>query len=192
MKLDETIEKKIKSKAIKFFDNRPNWGTGHVLNAVNWIKILIKEEGGNEKILLPSIYLHDIGINELKEGYGFDKELKKAKHRHAERGAELASAILKEFSDYFSKDEIKHICFLIAHHDKHEMKKSHELQLVFEADGLSQIDWKAVLPNFDKKNCEIWLKKYYNKRKSHMKTKTGIMAIKKLEKKAREYLKTMK
>ena len=186
MKLDEKIEDRIKKESLRHLGHRPNWDVGHVMNAVHWMKILIKGEGGNERVLLPAIYLHDSGYPRLKEGYSFEDSVI-AKKDHAEVGAKMARKFLPSLS-YFTEDEIGEITYLIANHSKSEHTDNLHRQLVYESDRLSQIDFRKVNPNFDKKNCIEWFEKYWKKRKQFMKTKTGIEKLKKLEDRAIRYM----
>lgn len=189
MKLNKNIEEKIKNEALEYLELRPNWDIEHTLNAVHWMRILIKNEGGNEKILIPVIYLHDTGYPKLKPGYSYQKVIN-AKEYHSRRGAEIAKKFLPTLK-YFRKSEINIICELIKHHDKYGPFDDPELQLVYEADRLSQIDFERVKPNFNKKDCEKWLTNYWRKRKSFMKTKTSIDALKNLEQYAKKYIAQM-
>lgn len=187
MKLNQKIEEEIKKQACKFYEKgRPQWDIPHVICAVKWMRKLITAESGNERILIPAIYLHDIGYPKLRKGYEYD-EVMEAKLSHAEIGAKNAKKILKKLN--FTPEEINRIAYLIANHDKHNKITEHDRQLVFEADGLAQIDWRDCPPSFDKKNTIIWLDRHYKKRRQYMKTKTGKKAMTKLEKEAKEYIK---
>lgn len=186
MKLDSKIEEKIKKEAFNCFKKgKPDWDISHCLCSGKWMKLLIEKEGGNERILLPAIYLHDTGYPELKKGYNFE-ELMISKKNHAKQGAENSKKILSKLN--FTDEEIDKIYYLIANHDIHNNIKEHDRQLIYEADGLAQLDWKDCPPNFDKQNTLIWLEKLYSEREIYMKTKTGIKALKKLKTEIKNYL----
>jgi HD superfamily phosphodiesterase len=197
MDLSKELEEKIKTRAISYLEKgKPNWDVPHTLNAVDWMKKLIKEEGGNEKILLTAMYLHDIGysLSQMK-GYSFD-EVMEAKKDHAELGALESKKILNEL-DEFSQEEVNEICKLITNHNNKELiltlnpekdEYSHNQILVREADGLSKIDWYHVTPNFDIKRYF----EYYKERSVPcFKTETGKKFLKEILQKAEEYLKDM-
>ncbi|MFH1192027.1 MAG: hypothetical protein V1655_00985 [bacterium] len=191
MNLPQKIENKIKEEAIKFLEKgKPDWDIPHTLTAVYWMKELIKKEGGNEKILIPAMYIHDTGYPILKKGYNYE-DLMISKKSHAERGGENAKNILSKFK-IFTNSEIEEIVYLIKNHDIHNNLETKNRQLVFEADTLAQIDWEKVPPNFDKENFTIWLDKYFfGKRKApeRIKTETGKKFLKKLMAGVDKYLK---
>lgn len=187
MKLNRKLEEQIKFEAIKHLkDGKPDWDIPHTLASVKWMKKLIKEEGGNERILITAMYLHDIGYPKLKKGYDFD-DLIKSKKNHAERGAEKAEKILRKLK--FTPSEIKEIINLILNHYKKEKTDTHDRLLIIEADGLAKIDWKNVAPNFDKKNCLKYLAYFKKRTAPKFKTKTGKKFLKKLLNEADNYLK---
>ncbi|MDD4902705.1 MAG: hypothetical protein PHE24_06240 [Patescibacteria group bacterium] len=151
MQLDAKIEEKIKEEMIRLTSvGRTNWDTRHTLCAVKWMKKLIAAEGGDERILIPAIYFHDTGYENLGKSYGLD-EVMDAKKGHAEQGAGNALNFLSGLK-YFTPEELKRICYLIANHDKHKNITEPDRQLILEADGLGQIDWENCPPSFDKKN----------------------------------------
>lgn len=137
VKLDSKIEKDIKKKALYYMEqSRPGWNVPHLHAAVYYMKKLIENEGGDEKILLPAIYLHDIGyVGSLKTNYNY-KESLKPKKMHMKKGSIMAREILNKL-DYFSYEEIEKITYLISIHDDMEKIIGYDAQLVFEADSLA-------------------------------------------------------
>jgi len=139
MKLEPDLEQKIARKAKTILEKcRPNWDWPHTLTAVYWMKQLISENGGNERILIPAIYFHDVGyFGLLKAGYSY-RQLRKYKPLHMERGPEIVRQELADLD--FTKEEIDEIAHLVAVHDLIDRKKSSIEQMVFEADCLGMID----------------------------------------------------
>ncbi|MDO8240377.1 MAG: HD domain-containing protein [Candidatus Moranbacteria bacterium] len=188
MKLDKIIEEKIKEEVLKKLQNgKPNWDIPHTLNAVEWMRCLIEGEGGNERILIPAIYFHDTGYPELDENYNYD-DLIESKKMHAIKGAEFTKNVLSQIN-YFSKEEVEEIVYLVKKHDEHDNLETHNRRLIFEADGLSMIDWEHVKPNFDQKNRTEFLNKYFISERGldRWHTITGKKYLKILFKKAKEY-----
>jgi hypothetical protein len=188
MKLPKKIEETIRDEAINLLEKgKPDWDIPHTLNAVRWIKKLSKHEGGDERILVPAMYLHDTGYPILKMGYTYE-DMIRSKKLHAKRGASNAKKILAAIGG-FSRTEIEKIAYLIANHDKHTGLYSLDRKLVFEADGLAQIDWGKSRPNFDRKNRVKFLKKYFAEERGadRWHTETGKKYLKILLKKAEEY-----
>lgn len=186
MKLEKEIEDKIISLV------RETFGEGYFLNhtmaAVYWMRELIKYEGGNEKILVPAIYLHDIGYPEVlsKKKNDFESH-KNAKELHMEIGAKKARAFLKDFN--FKNKEIKEISHLIFVHDKYDLISTKNEQLVFEADCLSALDRKRVKPDFSREDYEKFLKFFEENQAPLFKTITGKKALDRLLPIAKSYFK---
>ena len=68
-KLKKEIENLLRERVVKILEkDKSKWTTQHTLRVVYWVKKLIKEEGGNERILVPAAYLHDIGYIEVDIG----------------------------------------------------------------------------------------------------------------------------
>ncbi len=190
MKLSLELEKKLREAALKQLEKgRTGWDIPHTLNSVEWMKKLIKHEGGNEKILITTMYLHDTGYPNIKKGYNFGT-VKKHKAMHAEKGTKIAEEVLKKFKE-FSSEEIKIITNLIKHHDDLEGLDTHERQLVFEADNLSKLDVENVTPTFNKENYSKFMKFQKEVRAPLFKTITGKKCLKRLIKKAEEYFQKM-
>jgi hypothetical protein len=188
MKLSKKIEEQIKVETLKLLAiGKPDWDIPHTLCAVSWMRKLIQAEGGNEKILIPVMYFHDTGYEELRKGYNYDDSIA-AKPKHAEIGALNAKKFLPKLK-YFAPKEIERIAYLISNHDKHNDITEPDRQLVFEADGLAQIDWYNCSPNFDKKNCQKFIDNYVKKERiPYLKTEFGKTIFKKLLRDTEKYL----
>jgi HD superfamily phosphodiesterase len=187
MKLDPELEKKLKSKALEYLKKgKPNWDIPHTLAAVYWMRKLIEKEGGNERILVTTMYLHDIGYYGLfpKKGYKFE-EVMASKPAHAKRGAEASEKILKQLK--YTPSEIKQITHLVRIHDELDKLSTRNEILVMEADCLAQIDTKRVKPNIDKENHLKFIEHFEKDRIPRFRTKTGKKFLKKLFKKTKNY-----
>ncbi|MFC1666172.1 HD domain-containing protein [Nanoarchaeota archaeon] len=168
--------------------SRPDWNVPHFYTAIFYMEKLIEKEGGNPKILLPAIELHDIGYGcgeFLSKKYTFEDN-QKVRKKHMIIGAKKSKEILENL-DYFTNKEINKISYLISIHDNLKEINSHEAQLVFEADSLAQIDVEKVKPNFDKENLLIFLEDFKEKRVPLFKTKTGKNYLKILLPKIKSY-----
>ncbi len=186
--LNPDIENKIKEKAFYYSEQgRCDYNVTHLQAAVYYMKELLKSESGNPRILIPAIYLHDIGYaGRLQEkGYAY-KDTVKVKSDHMAIGAKMSQEILKEIGS-FTDEEIKAISHLVGMHDKLEEINTPEEQLVFEADSLSMADRDRVKPSFDKENYLEWLDHFINDRASRFKTETGKKFLQKLLPKTKTY-----
>lgn len=189
MKLEKELEEKIKSSVLEKIGNggRQEWDIPHTLCSVKWIKRLLEKNEGNEKILVPVMYFHDSCYPSNKAGYSFEKS-QEMKESHAERGADFSREILNKIGG-FSQEEIGEIYRLVKNHDIHNNIEDNNRQLVFEADGLAQLDWEDCPPNFNKENCLKWMKKYFEVERplEYWKTKLGKESIQSLRKKGDAY-----
>ena len=191
MKLEKEIEEKIKEAVLnKIGDGgRPDWDIPHTLCAVKWMKKLIDETGADERVLVPAIYFHDTGYPNLRRNYSYE-EVMFAKKMHAKRGAEFSRNVLETTSG-FSEVEMREICRLVENHDVHSNILDNDLnrQLIFEADGLAQLDWENCPPNFDKENCLKWIKEYFEVERplKYWRTGLGKRKIQEMRKKADIY-----
>ncbi|MBW2966212.1 HD domain-containing protein [Candidatus Woesearchaeota archaeon] len=186
MKLDSELEERLKAKAFKFLEKgTPGWDVLHTIASVYWMRRLIEKEGGNEKVLVTVMYLHDIGYyNLIREEYGFD-EVWAVKKDHMIKGAKESEKILRELG--YSEDEIKEIVHLVFIHDKLDQLSTYNEILVMEADSLAQIDVEKVKPTFDKENYLKFLEHFEKERVPRFKTKTGKEFLPKLLDKAKHY-----
>ncbi len=192
MRLDKKTEVKIKKEALRLLKvGRPNWDKKHTLSSVKWIKKLISSEGGDEKILISTMYLHDIGYNKLPKGYSHEFIMKNKKEvDHGKIGSLIAAKYLSTLN-YFTNKEIDKIVYLIKNHNKHNDIKQKDRQLVFEADSLAQIDYRECPPNYDYKNLKIFLNTTFKHRVKFIKTKTGKEILNILLPQAKIYLKEL-
>jgi putative nucleotidyltransferase with HDIG domain len=133
MKLNKKDEHFLIKKLNGFFQ-KDDWNYLHTIKTAKFMKKICDETGTNEKILMTTAYLHDIGYSKLiKKNYSL-KERINAKKEHMEIGAKLAEPILRKLN--YSKEEIKEVLRLIKVHDKLNNLKEENDFLIFEADSL--------------------------------------------------------
>jgi len=137
MKLDKATEEKLAAYVKETFAD-DLWDLRHTLSAAKHMKAIVSAEGGNERILVTAMYLHDIGYaGALQDGYSLAERIEVKAH-HMERGAEKAEALLKELG--YGAQEIRKISRLIRVHDALDGEHTRDEGLVIEADSLAQID----------------------------------------------------
>jgi len=172
MKLDIATENKLKDRVIEILKHgRPGWDGPHTLAAVYWLKELLKSETGNQRVLIPAMYLHDIGWarSEFENNW---QSIKNAKDAHMEKGAVMARPILEELG--FSEQETREILYLVGMHDKLEQILTMNEQLIFEADSLGQIDVARVQSTFKTREDRLkFINSFEVRRASRFKTFSG-------------------
>lgn len=190
MKITPELEEAIKAKAVEHLAHgRPGWDVPHTLTAVYWMKELIKEEGGDEGILVPTMYLHDLGYAGLfREIYELEGVLLQ-KEKHMIISAIEARKILDELrcSYRITQPEIVQIVGLVRKHDRLEELKTYEEILVLEADALAQIDVGRVKPTYTKDHYCRFLDNFWRERVPRFRTDTGRSVLGVLLEKVGEY-----
>ncbi|MBN1792976.1 HD domain-containing protein [Candidatus Woesearchaeota archaeon] len=174
MRLDPLVEERLKAEVLKILEHgRPGWDVPHTLAAVHWMKELLKGEDGDERVLIPAIYLHDVGYSKVlkKEKKGSYDSVKDAKDDHMKHGVEIAKELLESFD--FSDSEKEEIFHLVAVHDLLEQLSSRNEILIQEADALSQIDTERAKPTFSPEEKKRFIRTYEMRRVPCFRTKTG-------------------
>jgi len=147
--LDQSLEQKVKDAALqRLKKGKPVWDVFHTLKAVDYMKQLLINEGGNARILLSAIYLHDIGYSLTKisgkKEIGFTTVLT-YKQQHALLGSKEAEKILRQINE-FTEEEIKEIVRLVFVHDEWWNTRIKDFDanfndfMITEADTLGMID----------------------------------------------------
>jgi HD domain-containing protein len=116
--------------------------TLHINVSHQYSLILMKHEGGNEKIVEPAIILHDVGWSSLKPkqieaAYGVRTEGVEADRLnriHELEGASIARHILRSFN--YESYLIDEIASIIQRHDSGNQVDSLEEEIVKDADKL--------------------------------------------------------
>ncbi len=193
MDLNAGLEEKLKNEAIKYLDKaRPNWDIPHTMATVYWMKKLLVYEEGDPKILISTMYLHDIGGANIlnKKNLSFESQ-EQLKQKQMDNGIKLSKIILSEIREY-STEEIEKIVYLVGTHDNlDKITSSPDGQLVFEADSLGQINVDRVTPTFSKKDYIRFLDFFEKEKASRFKTKAGKKFLSKLLQRAKQYCKEM-
>ena len=172
MELDATIEERLKKRVLEVLERgRPGWDGPHTLAAIYWLKELIGAEGGDARMLVPAMYLHDIGWTRSDFENNW-QSIRNAKNVHMEKGVQMSRPILAELG--FSKTETDMILHLVGMHDKLEEISTTAEQLVFEADSLGQIDVERVRSTFKtKEDRQKFIASFETRRASRFKTSSG-------------------
>lgn len=95
----------------------------HTLRTIDYARQLLLNEEGDEEIVIPTLYLHDIGWSEVNYTDWVKATPSKKKHmaslaEHMKQGAILAKRILKKMG--YDGERIRTIASIIAIHDRPE------------------------------------------------------------------------
>lgn len=135
-------EDQIWEKAQRYLEKGRSTDLEHTKRAVNYGKYLLRYERGNPSIVIPCLYLHDVGWSMIDE---FTPEGVANIDLHMKYGSELAEKVLKEID--YPYEESKKIVFIISIHDYPEKifaLKDIDATLVVEADRLDRFGIPAL------------------------------------------------
>ncbi len=113
----------------------------HTPIAVRFAYELLREEGGDETIVIPAVILHDVGWKRVPEHLQLEAFGPKAKSPqinriHEKEGAVIAAGILKKID--YDEDKIKEIAAIVEGHDSRQIPISLNDKIVKDADKLSR------------------------------------------------------
>jgi HD superfamily phosphodiesterase len=136
----ENVYDKIWEKAFPYQDKRGD--SGHANVTLGYAKTLLVLEKGDEKVIVPSIILHDIGWSQVPTDKAMlifnqkvlPEEKRAAQLEHQNKGVELATRILDEFG--YPEDLSKEILEIISQHDTRQGFISRNEGLTRDADKL--------------------------------------------------------
>ncbi len=99
--MNSYIEDRLKEAAHKLLVHARAGDWEHTLRAVDYGKYLLKYEKGDPDIVIPALYLHDIGwsrvdYSDFKQAAPVNKRLAASARLHMQYGAELAFEILSQ------------------------------------------------------------------------------------------------
>jgi len=148
--MNEMIEKQLLQAAEPYLQSGRKGDREHTLRAVDYGKYLLEREPGDPAIVLPCLYLHDIGWSRV-DYQDFIKATPAKKkecvslQQHMQEGAKLAAGILERL-DYDS-DRRDRIVAIIAVHDEPEAviaMQDLNATLVMEADRLDRYGSESI------------------------------------------------
>jgi hypothetical protein len=144
-KMDEGFERELKKTVRPYLDRGRSGDYEHTLRAVGYGKELLRHEEGEEGIVIPALYLHDIGWGEVnfQDFINITSPSQKkdaaSVDLHMKHGAALANRILDKLGYEMAMTQA--IVSIIAVHDRPEKIFAMEIPsatIVFEADYLDK------------------------------------------------------
>lgn len=137
----ENVFESIFEKAKKYY--RDTNDLIHIKTASQLAMDIISKEGGNERIIIPAVILHDTGwhlfsYEEEKKARRITRKLDEIEltHKHEVESSCIAEKILSDIN--YPDDEKAQILRIITYHDTKTMPESKEDAIVKDADRLSR------------------------------------------------------
>ena len=150
-KMNENFERELKKRVKRYLDSGRSGDYEHTLRAVGYGKELLQHEEGEEGIVIPALYLHDIGWGEVnfEDFINITSPSKKkdaaSVDLHMKHGAALAKQILEKLDH--DRETTQAIVSIIAVHDRPEKifaMENPSATLVFEADYLDKFGAQSL------------------------------------------------
>jgi HD superfamily phosphohydrolase YqeK len=150
-RMDEGFERELEKTVKPYLDRGRPGDYKHTLRAVEYGKELLQHEEGEEGIVMPALYLHDIGWGEVNFDDFINITLPSQKRDaasvdlHMKHGAALAKKILEKLGCPMETRQA--IVSIIAVHDRPEKifaMENASATLVFEADYLDKFGAQSL------------------------------------------------
>jgi HD superfamily phosphohydrolase YqeK len=149
--MDEDFERELRKTVKPYLDRGRSGDYEHTLRAVGYGKELLQHEEGEEGIVIPALYLHDIGWGEVNFE-DFINTASPSRKRdaasvdlHMKHGAALAKRILEKMGCGVQTTQA--IVSIIAVHDRPEKifaMDNPSATMVFEADNLDKFGLQSL------------------------------------------------
>ena len=124
----------------------------HALKVAKVAEQILKMEGGHPLVVMGAAYLHDIGIHEAERKYGSPSG-----HYQEMEGPAIAKEILERLN--VQKEMVDEICDIIGHHHCPREEETLNFQILYEADGLVNIEEEGI--SKDPKNLQAMIEKIF-------------------------------
>ena len=124
----------------------------HAVKVARFAEKILKMEGGNPLVVIAAAYLHDIGIHEADRKYGSHSS-----HYQEMEGPGIARGILERL--IVPKQMIDEVCDIIGHHHSPKEEETLNFQILYEADGLVNIEEEGI--SKDRKKVEQLIERVF-------------------------------
>ncbi len=142
--MDRILEGQLRQIVKPYLDRGRRSDYEHTLRTIGYARQLLKKEEGDEEIVIPALYLHDIGWSKVNYEDWINAKPDQKKYAdsvaaHMRHGAEISKQILENLK--YDKEKMHAIVSIIAIHDIPEQVFAMEdpsATMVAEADYLDR------------------------------------------------------
>lgn len=124
----------------------------HAIKVARFAEQILKMEGGNPMVVMAAAYLHDIGIHEADRKYGSHSG-----HYQEIEGPAIAREILDKLN--IPRQAIDEVCDIIGHHHSPREEETLHFQILYEADGLVNLEEEGI--SRDRQKAEEFIRKVF-------------------------------
>jgi HD superfamily phosphodiesterase len=147
----EPVYQKIYERAKPFLRTRKN--VIHTKIVLRYALKLLKEETGDDKIVIPGVLLHDVGWKMVPEplqltAFGPNASNPILVRVHELEGAKIARNILEQL--HYSSKKLKEICDIVRGHDSRKRPLSRNDRFVKDSDKLFRYSRKGMSIDSDR------------------------------------------
>jgi HD superfamily phosphodiesterase len=147
----EPVYQKIYERAKPFLRTRKN--VIHTKIVIQYALKLLKEETGDDKIVIPGVLLHDVGWKIVPEplqltAFGPNASNPGLVRVHELEGAKIARNILEQL--HYSPKRVKEICDIVRGHDSRKKPLSRNDRFVKDSDKLFRYSRKGMSIDSDR------------------------------------------
>lgn len=147
----EPVYQKIYERAKPFLRTRKN--VIHTKIVLQYALKLLKEETGDDKIVIPGVLLHDVGWKIVPEplqltAFGPNASNPGLVRVHEMEGAKIARNILEQL--HYSPKRVKEICDIVRGHDSRKKPLSRNDRFVKDSDKLFRYSRKGMSIDSDR------------------------------------------
>ena len=148
--MNKAVENSIKNTVKPLLEKGRNGDWGHTIRVVEYGRYLLEHEEGDEEIVIPTLYLHDIGwssvnFDDFRNASPERKRKTMSLSQHMKQGAVLAKPILDELR--YDPQKIITIISIIAIHDEPDKifaMKNPSATLIVEADRMDRYGPESI------------------------------------------------
>jgi HD superfamily phosphodiesterase len=145
------IYQKILERAKPFLGTRQN--LTHTRIVLRYALKLLKEEKGNEEVVIPAVLLHDVGWDTIPEhlhltAFGPNLSNPELAKVHEVEGTKIAKKILDAL--HYPPEKAKEICQIIRGHDTRNRSISRNDRIVKDSDKLFRYSRKGLAIDMDR------------------------------------------
>jgi len=148
--LEKIFENRLKDIVTSLLEKGRDGDWDHVRRAVDYGRYLLYREAGDPDIVIPALYLHDVGwsqvdFRDFTHASPARAEHTESEHQHMKLGALMAEKILRELD--YDPEKSQTIVSVIAIHDIPEKifaMKNPSATLIVEADRLDRFGTESI------------------------------------------------
>jgi hypothetical protein len=118
---------------MKRYFNRDFKRIGHATRVARYAEKIGRDEGGDFSVILPSAYLHDIGIKEAERKYNSNA----ARYQELE-GPPVAREILEKLGA--GEELISEVCDIVGHHHHPRETETVNFKVLYDADLITNLE----------------------------------------------------